>query len=373
MNRIIMRLLLVSLMLPAGAGAAPLCEHVFYEKAHRITIKDEKMALNGINIFVYNILNKKKTEMVIPRDAKLNLFPSTQGKAMENRQTLEMHVVEKYFEFAEQNRKAGRSGYFNFERGNLIGPLLSNLFFKPEPLQALQKGSVFQKHTDFAFVRSEMAAKSRTLYQYPQAAEAIIQDVRSSGRMPFAYKDKNRNIVVTNEHLFRVYREQNIEKIHLYRGQGGFDVYYLRLLLNKSKNEMQLRNEFAEWLIKYQKEVQKSRGVTGEQYNKLIVDLQDSKRSLEDIFSQNSPIFTTSLMYTSLSKESPNFFAARTQNPEVLTLTVDLNKLPDWYIDRVIYGSDLNIEVVFPFITAQDRQVLREAVSITARNALPKK
>jgi len=69
-------------------------------------------------------------------------------------------------------------------------------------------------------------------------------------------------------------------------------------------------------------------------------------------------------MFTSLTDKTSFTWAQQKENSEVLELRLDLEKIPDWYIEQIIYGADLEVEVAFPFATEGQRDALRGSLKI---------
>lgn len=234
------------------------------------------------------------------------------------------------------------------------------------PLSQLMRKTHLGK---YFFSSSPAAAKSRSFFSQPHKVTSLTERIIRLGRFPWVYIDQHGDYVVTNRNFISHLRQSGQKYLNVYRGHGDFDVYFYHLLMDGSKRT-KLREDFAEWLQRNILEVSDRRKVTKDVLRSFAERLRNQHHTLDSILGDMSKKMTTSTMFTSLTPNTAHFWlegigkTERDGLTEVLELRLDLTKLDDTYLEQIIYGNDLEVEVVFPFATDTQRAALRNAVSI---------
>jgi len=197
----------------------------------------------------------------------------------------------------------------------------------------------------------------------------ITVDVKTTskfclGRPPFLFVNRSGDKTLTTEHLIRFLKKKGSRTLTLYRGHSSFDYFFYRLLLGDHRASSILRKKFANWLEENLIETSIARDVEQDWLRTIISLLRNKNTNIESILSEISSKLTTSVMFTSLTDKTSFTWAQQKENSEVLELRLDLEKIPDWYIEQIIYGADLEVEVAFPFATEGQRDALRGSLKI---------
>lgn len=217
----------------------------------------------------------------------------------------------------------------------------------------------------FFFVLSPAPAGSQNYFGNQKRVFDLINIVKTRGRRPFLYIKKNGDMVFTNKNLLKHLRASGQSLLTVTRTQASFDYFFYRLLLAKTKKEKRKwREQFADWIEENSSEF--SRRTTKYSHQREAIELLRSKAvSTKKVLGEISRKFTTSLMFTSLTNNHSGYwFNDKDPLSETISLELDLSKIPDWYLDEIFYGNDLDIEMVFPYAAKKQREVLRASLSI---------
>jgi hypothetical protein len=297
-------------------------------------------------------------EIVIPKKVRLNLFrtePAYSVRYSERRVD--------YFPYRLGDAKSEDSKYLHDHLEALRDSLsmIERSQKSKSPLGDIWK---FNLDGQFFFTQSPTAAASNRLFQRADRLLAVIDRTERLGRFPFMHIKENGDMVLTNEHFFEYLKRGGSRAITLYRGHHSFDYYFYNLLLKKEKDLKQLRSNFADWLEDQSLNLSISRNTERSQIQDFISRLNNKKEPIVAILSEMSKQLTTSAMFTSLTNATSAYWANGKNLSEIIQLKLDLRKIPDWYLKQILYGSDLEVEIVLPFATQSQIEALQNSLTI---------
>jgi hypothetical protein len=322
----------------------------------KYTMTGRESSLRELEPVFKSLRDGEPFELHIPKGTKFNLFPAEPSYRVRH----SAGTVD-YFPY-ELRRATSENDKYTDDKLRYLQTALYDLERaqkRREPLEKVWGGNFDGR---LFFTASPTTAKSNSLFKHPERLEGIIERTQELGRPPFLYRKKNGDMVLTDEHLLSHLKKQGERKLTLYRGHHSFDYFFYRLLLGKE--DQKLRNQFAQWLEKNAYNVAYMRHIEPRSVEGFIAMLRDKKVPTDDVLGALSSQATTSAMFTSMTRDHSGTWAENKDLSEVVTLELDLEKIPDSYLPQILYGNDLDIEIVFPFATAEQRQALRSAMTL---------
>lgn len=321
----------------------------------QFTMTGQESSLKDLEEVFSALYHGKSFELRIPKGIRLNLFPTEPKQSVRH-----IERTENYYPYRFKSAETLDAQY----RDDIVSALRDCLY-DIERAQKLKRPlpEIWKANFDgkFFFTRSPTTGKSNRLFQRPERLRDIVKRTQRLGTFPFLELQKNGDRVITNRHFLDYLKDGGNQSLKLYRGHGAFDTFFYRLLLGKEN--MQLRKKFALWLEEETLNFARSRNVSEEFTEKIIQKLRNNKIPTEEIIEDLSKNATTSAMFTSLSNTNSTYWT-RGKGSELLNLNLNLDKITAGYLEQVLFGADLDIEVVFPFLTSSQRTSLREALKI---------
>lgn len=343
--------------LPSGAETRerPLTR---VEGLERFQLAGHERTLRDLEDVFRSLVTGKEFELVIPRNYQFKLkFDSSYSV-----RHIEKDVI--YFPYHLNGAVTSEAKYFH--------DLGSELAKAIEKIQFLQKTDQPVEWVEFMgmqyrFNASPSTGKNRSFFAHPAAVASLVETVQKIGRPPFMFVDASGAWHLTNQHFLQHLKDRGIHKIKVYRGHSGFDLFFYRALLGK--DERTSRTEFADWL---RRSVNGDARLFGERnwWNQIISRLENLSEREDQILLEIAGKATTSVMFTSLSHRNSRYWIHPRENSEVLELELDLDALPRSYLNQILTGLDIDVEIVFPFTTIEQIEAMKSALSIVSSSKI---
>jgi hypothetical protein len=354
---------------PVSFAADPFhCSQLFsFSEPESISITGKEKSVRDLEPLFRKVENGEPLNIEISHRVKLKMFPEEPAYGI--------RYSERSVDYYPYHLKAATSDEDRYVHARLYE--MNDLIFKIELAQ--KRGEPFREYfshscvDDLCFLPSPVGANSRGMFKKPEGILRIIEQSKKFGRPPFIIMSKKGDLRITSEHFLRYKKRMGVRTLTLYRGHSGFDYFFYRLLLVEEKGAAKIRREFANWIEGNLINEAYRRNVNEKRLEKFAELLRDKRVSTDTVFEEMSGELTTSAMFTSLTTNMTESWA----NPgkkysEILTLSLDLEKIPEWYIDDVLFGKDLSVEVVFPYVTRDQRAALRSSLRIRKVQSLTK-
>lgn len=217
--------------------------------------------------------------------------------------------------------------------------------------------------SSYRFNASPTTGKSSQFFAKQARVVSLQSTVKKIGRPPFTYIDTSGNWHITNQHFLKFLKNRGIEKVSLYRAQSGFDRYFYRLLLSQGNEESLRRAEFANWLRNQGAYHARPPNENG-WWNEIIAKLDDVSQPTDAILLEIAGKSTTSLMFTSITNKYSSHWIGAKKDSEIIQVELNLDQLPEPYLEQIFVGDDLDTEVVFPFTSLEQMAAMRASLRI---------
>lgn len=251
--------------------------------------------------------------------------------------------------------------------------LLRSYYEMLRGLESIQRGKYtvynLRRYKNFIFSTSTTSAASGAIFKNPRYLHELVTTPSTLGLLPFVYKKRNGDQVLTNEHFLDHLKSIGVRSVPLFRAHADFDYFFYRLLLGFGGDEFRIRTQFGNWLRQNSAELSMRRSVSERVIRSFAKSLENNRRAIDEVLMEAAPILTSSAIFTSPTDNMTNSWIGGTERSsyrEVLKLRLDLEKLPSWYLNLIQVGMDLDTEIVFPYLDANQIKALRASVRVVS-------
>jgi hypothetical protein len=342
-----------------GLGVSNISPEITAEKSRlKVVLTGQEQSFRELEPVFRALVGNQKFELVVPE----NVLPHLQEKTEDEADHSQKDVS--YFPYHFTRAESEAAKYYQ----GLLTRFSSDLmkFQKEKVHERLWFKNYFGEW--FRFHASPTSGKNRTYFAQPQKAQELVEAVQKYGKPPFLYVTDMGDVVITNESFIRHLKNRGHQSITLFRGHSDFDIHFYHLLLGKE--DTIARKELADWI--------RERGFAPlrepqdfKWWKNLAQKLEDPSQPSDQILLQIAQSTTTSMLFTSLDTNFTDDYMNRAETSETLELNLDLNKLPDSYLEKIMVGGDEDVEVVFPYTSIEDIRALRSSLSIGHSEILP--